>query len=288
MNLNISANENGIGVTINDVNLAKDLPAVLVLQIQDLLNKHKVVVFKEQELADEQLSDFAFLFGPPFVPDNNFPVLGSQDSSNPIVIVGNQANEYSKSYLGHQEVLPHSDHQWLKCPSSASILYAIDIHPSSAPTVWFDMVQAYNMLDAETKLIIEEIKTITFNPFYRPFGSVSAKYVDRNKDVPPGNAFPHPLVRTHPLTHEKILYLNIAYELEFVDIPFHMGNELFSRLYEHIINHSRKYEHQWNNGDLVFWDNRATLHYRPSFDSSIRRVLKRVTIAGEAPFNHIA
>jgi len=147
MNLNFSANKNGIGVTINYVNLAKDLSAILVLQIQDLLNKYKVVVFKEQQLSDEQLSDFAFLFGPPFLPDNKFPVLGSQDSSNPIVIVGNQANEYSKSYLGHQEVLPHSDHQWLKCPSSASILYAIDIHTNSAPTVWFDMVQAYNMLD---------------------------------------------------------------------------------------------------------------------------------------------
>lgn len=284
MNLNFSSNKNGIGVTINNVNLAKDLSALLVRQIQDLLNKYKVVVFKEQQLSDEQLSDFAFLFGPPFVPDNKFPVLGSQDSSNPIVIVGNQANEYSKSYLGHQEVLPHSDHQWLKCPSSASMLYAIDIHPNSAPTVWFDMVQAYNMLDPETKSNIDEIKSITFNPFYRPFGTVAAKYVDRSIDIPAGDTFPHPLARTHPLTHEKILYLNIAYELEFVDVPNKIGNELFSKLYAHIINLSCKYEHQWNNGDLVFWDNRATIHYRPSFDARVRRVLKRVTIAGELPY----
>lgn len=284
MNFNITANENGIGVTINKVNLAKDLSSLLILQIQDLLNKYKVVVFKDQQLSDEQLSDFAFRFGALFVPDDKFPVLGSQDSNNPIVIVGNQAKEYEKSYLGHQEVLPHSDHQWLKCPSSASILYAIDIHTNSAPTVWFDMVQAYNMLDPETKSNIDEIKSITFNPFYRPFGSVSAKYVNRNIDIPLGDTFQHPLVRTHPLTHEKILYLNIAYELEFVDVPYKIGNELFSRLYEHIINLSYKYEHQWNNGDLVFWDNRATIHYRPSFDSSIRRVLKRVTIGGEMPY----
>jgi len=284
MNFNITANENGIGVTINKVNLAKDLSSFLILQIQDLLNKYKVVVFKDQQLSDEQLSDFAFRFGALFVPDDKFPVLGSQDSNNPIVIVGNQAKEYEKSYLGHQEVLPHSDHQWLKCPSSASILYAIDIHTNSAPTIWFDMVQAYNMLDPETKSNIDEIKSITFNPFYRPFGSVSAKYVNRNIDIPPGDTFQHPLVRTHPLTHEKILYLNIAYELEFVDVPYKIGNELFSRLYEHIINLSYKYEHQWNNGDLVFWDNRATIHYRPSFDSIIRRVLKRVTIGGEMPY----
>lgn len=279
-----SKTKNGIGVFINDVDIALGLSSSQIHQIQSLLNEYKVVVFKNQLLSDEQLSDFAFRFGPPFVPDNKFPVLGSKDSSNPIVIVGNQAHEYSNSYLGHQEVLPHSDHQWLKCPSSASLLYASDIHQNSAPTVWFDMVQAYNMLDPETKSTIEEISSITYNPFYRPFGSVSEKYVDREIDIPPGDTFPHPLVRTHPITQEKILYLNIAYELEFVDIPFKIGNHLFSRLYEHIINHSPKYEHQWNNKDLVFWDNRATLHYRPAFNSNIRRVLKRVTIAGEAPF----
>jgi len=284
MNHNISPNKNGIGVTIDKINLASDLSATLIIQIQDLLSKYKVVVFKDQHLTDEQLSDFAFRFGPPFVPDNKFPVLGSKDSSNPIVIVGNQAHEYSNSYLGHQEVLPHSDHQWLKCPSSASMLYALDIHLNSAPTVWFDMVQAYNMLDSETKSIIAEINSITYNPFYRQFGSVSAKYVDRNIDIPPGDTFPHPLVRTHPLTKEKILYLNIAYELDFVGFPYKIGNELFSKLYDHIINLSYKYEHHWNNGDLVFWDNRATIHYRPSFDSTVRRVLKRVTIAGEMPY----
>jgi len=284
MNHNISPNKNGIGVTIDKINLASDLSATLIIQIQDLLSKYKVVVFKDQHLTDEQLSDFAFRFGPPFVPDNKFPVLGSKDSSNPIVIVGNQAHEYSNSYLGHQEVLPHSDHQWLKCPSSASLLYALDIHLNSAPTVWFDMVQAYNMLDSETKSIIEEINSITYNPFYRTFGSVSAKYVDRNIDIPPGDTFPHPLVRTHPLTKEKILYLNIAYELDFVGVPYKVGNELFSKLNDHIINLSYKYEHHWHNGDLVFWDNRSTIHYRPSFDSSIRRVLKRVTIGGEMPY----
>jgi taurine dioxygenase len=284
MNLNISVNKNGVGVTINNVNLVNDISSLLILQIQELLNRYKVVVFKDQHLTDEQLSDFAFRFGPPFVPDNKFPVLGSQDNSNPIVIVGNQAHEYSKSYLGHQEVLPHSDHQWLRCPSSASLLYALDIHANSAPTIWFDMVEAYKLLDIETQAIINDLKTITYNPFFRPFGSVSAKYVNRENDIPPGDTFSHPLVRTHPLTNEKILYLNIAYELEFVNVPYKIGNELFSRLYNHILSIDCKYEHHWNNGDLVFWDNRSTIHYRPSFDSSIRRVLKRVTIGGEMPY----
>jgi len=283
-NLILSEHKNGVGITINEINLAKKLKPSLIFQIQELLNKFKVVVFKNQNLTDDELSEFAFRFGPPFSPDNKFPVLGSHDSTNPIVIVGNQANEFSKSYLGHQEVLPHSDHQWLKCPSSASILYAIDIQENSASTIWYDMAAAYKMLNYETRSNIDNLNIITFNPFFRPFGSVKAKYVNRSEDLPPGDTFSHPLVRTHPITQEQILYMNIAYEIEFEKISFDEGNKLFKRLYKHILNLSCKYEHNWENGDLVFWDNRATIHYRPSFDSTVRRVLKRITIGGEMPF----
>lgn len=283
-NLVLSENKNSIGITVNGIDLAHDLLPLQIIQIQQLLNKYKVVVFKKQNLTDENLSNFAFRFGPPFIPDNKFPVLGSQDAINPIIIVGNQAHEYSKSYLGHQEVLPHSDHQWLKCPSSASLLYAIDIEEKSAPTIWFDMVEAYKMLDPETCAIINDLKIVTYNPFFRPFGSVSSKYVNPNENIPHGDKFPHPLVRTHPLTQEKILYMNIAYEIEYENITFDVGNNLFNRLYEHILNLNCNYKHNWENGDLVFWDNRATIHYRPSFDSNVRRVLKRITIGGEMPF----
>ena len=282
--MKITEHNNGVGITVTDIKLSSNLSPSLICEIQELLNKYRLVVFKNQQLSDEELSDFAFQFGPPFTPDNKFPVLGSQDSSNPIVIVGNKANEYEKSYLGFQEVLPHSDHQWLKCPSSASMLYAIDIHRNSAPTIWFDMVQAYNTIDKELKNIIDELKIITYNPFYRPFGSVAAKYVDSSKDIPPGDIFPHPIIRTHPLTKEKILYMNIAYEVEFQKINYGDGFDLFNKLKNHILSLDCKYEHHWENNDLVFWDNRATIHYRPSFDSNVRRVLKRITVGGEKPF----
>lgn len=283
-NLNFSNNDSGIGVTVHETNLALDLNLSQIIQIQDLLNQFRVVIFPNQTLTDKQLKQFAAHFGSPFVADDNSPVLGSKDVDNSIIIVGNQALEFTKSYLGHQEVLPHSDHQWLKRPSSASLLYAVDIENNSSPTVWFDMVKAYDLLDSELQAIIADVRLITFNPFYRPFGSVSAKYVDRGKDVPPGEVFSHPLVRIHPLTQEKILYLNIAYELEFEDIRHDVGLELFRILRSHIENLNCRYEHQWKKGDLVFWDNRATIHYRPAFNGSVRRVLKRVTIAGEIPY----
>ncbi|MCW2258605.1 MULTISPECIES: TauD/TfdA dioxygenase family protein [Sphingobacterium] len=276
--------ENGVGVVIENFNIKTDLTSAKIVEIQTLLNSYRVVVFKKQSLNNEQFEDFAFRFGAPFTTDSKNQVLGSEDRQSSIVVVGNQALEFEKSYLGHQEVLPHSDHQWLKYPSAASMLYAIDVNERSANTIWYDIAKAYALLDSDMKAMIESIKTIVYNPFHRPFGSVKCKYVDRAIDIPPGNVYPHPLVRTHPLTGEKILYINFAYELEFQNLSVAEGTRLLEELYRHVQHIDCKYEHRWENGDLVFWDNRATLHYRPSFDSTVRRVLKRVSIAGEYPF----
>lgn len=277
-------NGHGIGVIIENIDLSKDLHPETIVHIQSLLYQYKVVIFRKQLINDSQFQNFALKFGPLFFSDDKSPVLGSKDSDNPIVVVGNQANEFARSYLGHQEVLAHSDHQWVKTPSAISMLYALDVQENAAPTIWTDMVGAYSSLDHATQTEITNVRSITYNPFYRPFGSVRDKYVNRSLDIPPGEVFEHPVVRTHPITKEKILYMHRAYEMEFVDVDYDTGFALWNKLNTHIDNLTCKYIHNWENGDLVIWDNRATLHYRPGFDSNVRRVLKRISIGGEKPF----
>lgn len=245
---------------------------------------HKVVIIKRQSLTDGQLLSFAKMFGHVF-DANKAQVLGSEDGkTSEVVVVGNNAPEFKKAFLGNQEVLPHSDHQWVEEPSSISMLYAIDVGDQSAPTTWTDITAVYEELSENLKHQIASTEITTFNPFYRPFGEVSAKYVNRSEDLPPGEQISHPLVRTHPVTGEKILYMHRAYEMEFKGIPFAEGKQLWQNLNEYIDNTASVYKHHWENGDLVIWDNRATLHYRPAFDKNVRRVLKRVSIAGENPF----
>ena len=253
-------------------------------ELKKMLLIHKVVVVKNQELTYDQLLRFAKMFGAIFDTKNSL-VLGSEDVQNSeVVVVGNKATEFKKSFLGHQEVLPHSDHQWVEKPSCISMLYAIDVEANSAPTTWTDTTAVYQELPEELKVKIIEKEITTFNPFYRPFGEVFAKYVNRDEDLPPGEQISHPLVRTHPETNEKILYMHRAYEMEFKDTLYEDGFKLWKDLNEFIDNSKSVYKHHWKNGDLVIWDNRATLHYRPAFDHSLRRVLKRVSIAGEKPF----
>lgn len=275
---------NDIGVRIFNVDLNDQLKGYDFVQISRLLGEHKVVVIEGQNLSDQNLEEFAFKFGSPFKPDSENPVLGSQDGASHIVIVGNNSPEFKNTYLGHQEVLPHSDHQWLRMPSSLSMLYAIEIDEESASTQWTNMAIAYQTLDSDLKRRIQDAKMVTYNPFHRPFGSVSAKYVNAEIDLPAGNTFPHPLVRTHPLTGENILYFNVAYEVEFVGLPYREGLELFEILKSHVLSIRSIYSHTWKKGDLVIWDNRATIHYRPSFGASVRRILKRITVSGEIPF----
>jgi taurine dioxygenase len=255
-----------------------------IFELTNLLYRHKVLIIRGQELTDSRIEEFAFKFGSPFKPEANNPVLGSNEGESSIVIVGNNSPEFKHTYLGHQEVLPHSDHQWLRIPSSISMLYAIEIAPDSAPTTWTNMAFAYASLSDEMKARINDVRMITYNPFYRPFGKVSAKYVNSKEDTPPGETFSHPLVRTHPVTGESILYFNLAYEVEFVGMSYDEGSELFEFLRSHVLTCSSVYKHDWKNGDFVIWDNRSTIHYRPAFNSSVKRVLKRVTVAGEIPY----
>ncbi|MCU4177703.1 TauD/TfdA dioxygenase family protein [Carboxylicivirga sp. N1Y90] len=274
---------NTIGIKLN-IDTSKSISKTQFDEIQKLLFKYKVVVIKKQQLTDEELLRFAHKFGTVF-DANKAQVLGSKDGkTSEVVVVGNNAPEYEEAFLGHQEVLPHSDHQWVEEPSSISMLYAIDVSEGSAPTKWTDTTAVYNSLSDKLKIEISNKRIVTFNPFYRPFGEVSAKYVNRIEDIPPGEQVSHPLVRTHPYTKEKILYMHRAYEMEFENEPFKSGVKLWNTLNDCIDNSKFVYEHYWEKGDLVIWDNRATLHYRKPFDSHIRRVLKRVSIAGEKPF----
>ncbi len=271
------------GICLENINLSAEMQSDIFLAIQNHLHHHKVVVLKKQNISDEQFMNFALKFGAIFQAGKN-PVLGNSGSETNIVVVGNQAKEYKNSYLGHQEVLPHSDHQWILNPSSVSMLYAIDVEKNAAPTTWTNMATAYSILDETLKDQIKNLKTITYNPFFRPFGTVNAKYVNRNLDIPPGEIFEHPLVRTHPITREKILYMHRAYEMEFEGMNYDEGFALWCKLNDHIDNLECKYTHKWEIGDLVIWDNRATIHYRPSFAPNERRVLKRISISGERPF----
>ncbi len=195
-------------------------------------------------------------------------------------------------YTGHGELSPHADHQWTPQPSFGSLLYAIELPKDGGQTSWFNTIQAYDALDEATKQHIDQLQLITYNPFVRRqhlkdndnngYGS-SPLY--RFKDQPIiGHAYPHPLVRTHPESGRKALWLNTHSEVELVNYDDQAGSELIASLREYLLKPEFRYEHQWQQGDIVFWDNQVTLHSRKPFPSEQRRLLKRISLAGGRPY----
>lgn len=274
-----------LGAFVIGLDASQPVAPEAILRLKQALRNHHILIFKHQTLSEDQLVTFATYFGSLFVPPPDIPVVGSKPG-NPqlVVVIANAAPEYGKTYFDNQELTPHSDHQWIPYPSSGSMLYAIEVPKRGGDTQWGNLIKAYEDLDEAMKERIAGLKMICYNPFLPEAGPTLATYRMRDNKQPSGPVFPHPLVRTHPDSGKKILYLNCAFEVEIVGMEATDGAQLIEQLRRHINQPQFYYNHRWSVGDLVYWDNQSTLHYRPAFDKSARRIMKRVSLAGSRPF----
>jgi len=271
-----------LGVEVHGLDAARPLTAPVVLALKQALNDHHVLIYKAQDLSEKEYLAFASYFGSIFAPPKDVPVLASKDNSGvppEIVLVSNVED----GYAGSGELSPHADHQWTPLPSSGSLLYALEVPPTGGDTSFFNMHLAYETLEEGTKRQIQDQQLITYNPFVRNPEDPRPKYrLEPKPLVSP--VFPHPLVRTHPSSGKKILFLGYATEVELLDTPPEAGAALIEKLRQHFIAERFQYKHRWTVGDIVHWDNQATLHARSAFEPSARRVMKRISLSGSRPF----
>lgn len=274
----------GFGVRLHGVDSRQPTTPAQVLAIRAALRAFRIVVFPGQQAGDAQFLQFSLRFGPIFQPPRGIPVLGTGEMGDTpdVVLVSN----VDDGVLGNAELTAHSDHHWTPQPSSGSLLYALEVPAEGGDTTWYDLVAAYEGLDAQTRAEIDTLQLITYNPFERrkhPVAGGIPPY--RTPDIEPlPTAVPHPLVRTHPENGRRLIYLGERTEVEIVGHPPVAGAALIARLRRHILQPRFAYTHRWQVGDIVFWDNQATLHARTAFDPQQRRVLKRVSLAGSTPF----
>lgn len=266
-----------LGAFVDGIDAGKPLSGSLAHRLRQALAEHRILVYRGQKLTDPAFLAFATHFGGVFRPPQDVPVLASSPAgiAPDVVPVANVEG----GYTGNGELTPHSDHQWAPLPSKASLLYAVEVPRAGGETSWFDLVAAYDDLDEATKARIEHLQLITYNPFLRQPGEPRHRYRTPDRE-PLGPAFPHPLVVTHPVNGRKLLYLSTHTEVELVGVDAVEGEALVARLRAHIDQAKFRYTHKWTPGDIVHWDNIATLHSRTAFDPSERRVLRRVSLAG--------
>lgn len=275
-----------LGALVTGIDARRPLRADEVFAIKQALVDHHVVVLPAQRLVDAEFLRFAQHFGDVFQPPADVPVLASDPygGGTPAIV---KVSNVDDGVLGNHELAAHADHHWTPVPSSGSFLYALEVPRTGGDTTWIDLAAAHDALDDATKRELEGLQLITYNPFLRrlqPLASgVFPRY--RTPDIEPlVPHVAHPLVRTHPDSGRKTLYLDASTEVEVVGVDPARGQALVERLRAHLLQPRFAYTHRWQVGDLVGWDNQATLHARTAFDPGERRVLKRISLSGSRPF----
>lgn len=270
-----------LGAVVTGLDARQPVAPETILLLKQALRDRHILIFKHQTLSEQQLLDFSFYFGTLFVPPDDIPVLASKPGVVPVVV---SIANIEGGYTGTGEISFHADHHWTPYPSSGSLLYALEVPEQGGDTSWLNLNLAYEALDEATKQQIADLKLITYNPFLRKPNVPRAQYRLDHKMPLISPVFPHPLVRTHPESGKKILFLDYDTEVEIVGMEPQAGAALVERLRQHLNQSRFYYRHKWAVGDVVYWDNQATLHYRQAFDPSQRRVMKRVSLAGSRPF----
>jgi taurine dioxygenase len=171
----------------------------------------------------------------------------------------------------------HTDQCHQERPAMASMLYALEVPRVGGNTLFANGYKAYETLPPEIRQLIEHRKALNA---YDYDGAATKRGTRLNEGVP---SHVHPVVRTHPATGRKALYVNRLMTVRIEGLPEHESDELLEFLFDHQERREFIYEHVWRAGDLVMWDNRCTLHARTDFSAGERRLMRRVTIRGEKP-----
>jgi taurine dioxygenase len=260
-----------IGAEVSGVDLADDLSDQVIEDLRAALLEHKVIFFREQHRLDR---DRHIAFGRRF----------GDLEIHPITPAGQDQPEIFVLPSGGQHGAPgvwHSDVTWRPEPSMGSILRSIELPPVGGDTLWADMAAAYDLLDDATKKEIDGL--VAFHDYARVFGlgrseEEQAKMREEHPTVE------HPVVRTHPETGRKTLYVNAAFACGIKGMGPLEGQRLLRRLERQAWLPTVQCRFRWLPGSVAFWDNRATQHAASNDFLPQRRVMERVTVVGDRPF----
>ena len=275
-----------LGARVRGIDLSQPLPASQVLALKAALRDHHIVLFHDQRLDDAAYLRFSSYLGNVFQPPSDVPVLASDPYGGNTPAIVKVAN-VEDGVLGHHELSAHADHHWTPLPSASSFLLADAVPSEGGETTWINLAAAHDALDEATKAQIAALQLITYNPFLRRLNPLPSGRIPtyRTPDIEPLTPWvAHPLVRTHPDSGKRLLFLGEATEVEIVGYPAERGAALIARLRAHLLQPRFAHTHRWQVGDIVYWDNQATLHSRTAFDPQSRRRLKRISLSGSRPF----
>ena len=282
MGYKIINNKSSLGVEVLNFEYNDISSKQKVNDLRDLWLAYSVIVFRNLKLTHEEFENFSLAFGV-FGDD---PYIDSISGYKNIIEVKRSAEEKAPPFGGSW----HSDWSFQECPPSATLLHSKIIPPIGGETFFIDTQTAYDDLSSKIKLKIKDL--MVSHSAIRPYADDGFYALEKDKDrsmaiKPSAKAkefFLHPLVRTHPETKKKSLFINQVYSITVNGLNEKDSNELLEFLFFHMGQEKYIYKHKWEKNMLIMWDNRTVNHCAQGGYQGHKRLLHRITLAGSRPF----
>ena len=277
--MRIEPGEGTLGAVVRDARLAA-LGDGEWRRIEDAFHRHAVLVFPEAHLGEAEHIAFSRRFGPlertlsQRTERQEISLLSNVGKDGAVAKPDDKLGLFLKGNRSW-----HTDSSFKKVGAKASLLRAVEVPASGGDTEWADMRAAWDALDAATQQRLEGLTAVHSYAWSQgqQVGGATILTSAEWDALPPVE---HPVVRTHPATGRKNLYVG-RHASHVVGMEVERGRALLRQLTDDACQPPRLFRHQWRRGDLAVWDNRCVLHRGHPWPFAERRVMKRTTVAGE-------
>ncbi|PKQ08559.1 MAG: TauD/TfdA family dioxygenase [Alphaproteobacteria bacterium HGW-Alphaproteobacteria-12] len=278
--IGVKPNASGFGAEISGADLTNPLPEDVLADVKQAWADHSVVWFPDQPLTLDGLEAFTLQFGE-FGHD---PFIAPMEGRPHVLELRREPDEKAGNFGAGW----HSDWSFQERPPAATILHSEVTPPVGGDTLYADCTRAYDALSDVMKKMLEGL--VAVHSAALPYGTkgvfAQEKEVRTMKIIVSEEAektWPHPLIRTHPVTKRKALFVSPVYTMGIEGMTGEESSALLGFLYNHMTKDEFVYRHRWRPNMLVMWDNRCTLHFADGGYDGHLRVMHRTTVAGDVP-----
>jgi taurine dioxygenase len=264
-----------LGAEISGVDLAEPLDAQTVAAIRRAWLDHLVLFFRDQSLTPAQFLAFARRFGEPI----EYPFVRGLEEAPQVIPVLKREHE-TANFGG----IWHSDTTYLEIPPMASLLIAREVPPAGGDTEFANMYRAFETLSPGLQRLLEPLRAVHSSALADTARTREDRVKDSARhDARASYAAEHPVVRVHPETGRKALYVDVAHTERFADMTREESAPLLRYLFQHQVRAELTCRFRWRPGSIAFWDNRCAQHNAINDYAGHRRLMHRITLAGDRP-----
>jgi taurine dioxygenase len=260
-----------IGAEIEGIRLRPDLPDAAIAELRHLWLEHLVLFFRDQELTAPELAAVARRFGEVV----HYPFLKGLAEAPEVIPVAKLEHE-TVNFGG----LWHTDTAYLDQPPMATMLMARELPPYGGDTLFASNYAAYDALSDGMKRMLEPLRVVNSSSKAEKTRTREERAAHEPRAVLEAE---HPVVRTHPETGRKALYVNGGHSLRFAGMTEEESTPLLEYLFQHQVRPEFTCRFHWEPGSIALWDNRCALHNPINDYHGFRRIMHRVTLAGDRP-----